>query len=86
MMQADTNTACCLCSSSPLGLTCSGRGGVTGEGRLRAGDWVARCGGERGWWPEVEEHVEPPGEGVEESRRPGDAMRCWLGAWPRTVW
>ncbi|TNN65779.1 hypothetical protein EYF80_023931 [Liparis tanakae] len=39
-------------------------GGVTGEGRLRAGEWLGRCGGECCGCPEVEEQVEP-GDGTE---------------------
>lgn len=51
-------------------LTDRGRGGVTGEGRLRAGDWLGRCGGDCCGCPEVEEQVDP-GEGTE--------VCCWLG-------
>lgn len=51
-------------------LTGKGMGGVTGEGRLRAGDWLGRCGGDCCCCPEVEEHAEP-GDGTE--------VCCWLG-------
>ena len=58
------------------GLTCSGIGGVTGEGRLRAGDWFCLRGGDCGDWPgpvmEVVDEAEP-GEGTEIE----DC--CWLG-------
>lgn len=58
------------CIGADRGLTGKGMGGVTGEGRLRAGDWLGRCGGECCGCPEVEEQVEP-GDGTE--------VCCWLG-------
>lgn len=54
------------------GLTGKGMGGVTGDGRLRAGDWLGRCGGDCCGCPEVEEQVEP-GDGTEV------CCCCWLG-------
>ena len=54
------------------GLTCSGIGGVTGEGRLRAGDWFCLRGGDCGDVMEVVDEAEP-GEGTEME----DC--CWLG-------
>lgn len=53
------------------GLTWRDVGGVAGEGRLRAGDWLCLCGGEAeaaGPWP----------AGVEaEDEEEEDEDRCW---------
>lgn len=61
-------------------LTGKGMGGVTGEGRLRAGDWFGRCGGECCGCPEVEEHVEP-GDGTEDCCWLGGVMWWWDDSW-----